>query len=145
MTPKKELQVATWLAAILLVVSVISYAAAPVKTPDEPVRIMFNVVAGNVLFDHKTHTDSSGYGLSCKDCHHHPEEDDTDLRACGDCHRLPEKDEAVQEACTDCHDPDEIEGSEMMKRPDAFHAQCIDCHKEAESGPQDCGLCHFMQ
>jgi class III cytochrome C family protein len=145
MTSKKQLRLAYGLAAIFFIVGIVSYAAFPAKEPENPVRLMFKSAAGNVLFDHKIHSDSSGYGLSCKDCHHHPEEDDADLRACGDCHKLPEKGEAVQKACTDCHDTDEIEGSEMMKRPEAFHAQCIDCHKEVDAGPQDCGLCHFMQ
>lgn len=144
MTSKKQLRLAYGLAAVLLLVGIVSYAAFPAKEPESPVRRMFMSAAGNVLFDHKTHTDIAGYGLSCMDCHHHPEED-ADLRACGDCHRLPEKDEAVPQACTDCHDPDEIEGYEMMKRSDAFHSQCIECHKEADAGPQDCGMCHFMQ
>lgn len=144
MTSQKQLQLACGLAVVLFVVGIVSIAAFPIKEPENPVRLMFMSAAGNVLFDHKTHTDSSGYGLSCQDCHHHPEED-VDLRACGDCHKLMEKEGAFPEACNDCHEPDEIEGSdEMMKRADAFHAQCIDCHKEADAGPQECGLCHFM-
>lgn len=151
MAPKKELQVATWLAAILLVISVIGYAAAPVKSPDEPVRMMFKVVAGNVLFDHKTHTSETGYGLACFDCHHHPEdpEDESEaLVACGECHQPPKEGEMFPESCLNCHAPEDIEDSEVTKRSDAFHVQCETCHKESGIGPvkdeDRCQWCHFM-
>lgn len=144
MAPEKELQIAYGLVIVLFIVGVLSYAAFSAKPPDEPVRLMFKGVAGNVLFDHKTHTADSGYGLSCKDCHHHPEEDEVDLRACGDCHSLPVKGETVPLACKDCHEPDELEDSEMTKKTDAFHSQCIGCHKESEAGPYECASCHIM-
>ena len=148
MTSKKELKLAYSLAIILLVVSVISYAAFPAKTPEEPVRIMYKVVAGKVLFDHKTHTSESGYGLSCIDCHHHPEDEEESLRACGDCHQIPAEGDTAPKACYDCHEPDEIEDSEFTKRADAFHSKCEACHKESDIGPieedQRCGWCHFM-
>ena len=148
MTSKKELKLAYGLAIILLIVGVISYAAFPAKAPEEPVRIMYKIVAGKVLFDHKTHTAESGYGLSCNDCHHHPEDEDESLRACGDCHQIPAEGEAAPEACNDCHEPDEIEDSEFTKRADAFHSQCEKCHKESDIGPIDdnerCSWCHFM-
>ena len=151
MTPKKELQVATWLAAILLIVSVISYAAAPVKRPDEPLRMLFKVVAGNVLFDHKIHASETGYGLACLDCHHHPEdpEDESEaLVACGECHQPPKQGEMFPESCLDCHAPEDIEGTELTKRSDAFHVQCEACHKDSGIGPvkdeDRCQWCHFM-
>ncbi len=151
MSLKKELKLAYGLAIILLVVGVISYAAFPAKAPEEPVRIMYKVVAGKVLFDHKAHTAESGYGLSCRDCHHHPEdpEDEEDsLLACGDCHQIPAEGEAVPQACDECHEPDEIEDSEMTKRADAFHSQCEECHKDSDIGPVEdderCSWCHFM-
>jgi hypothetical protein len=151
MTPKKELQVATWLAAILLVVSVIGYAAAPVKNPDEPVRLMFKVVAGNVLFDHKAHASETGYGLACFDCHHHPEYPDDEaeaLVACGECHQSPKEGEMFPESCLNCHASEDIEGTEVPNRSDAFHGQCETCHKESGIGPvkdeDRCQWCHFM-
>jgi hypothetical protein len=51
MVLKKELQMAYGLAIVLFIVGVISYAAFPAKTPDRPVRLMFQSIAGNVLFD----------------------------------------------------------------------------------------------
>ena len=148
MTPKKELKVATWLAVILLVVGVIGYAAAPVKTPKEPVRIMFKVVAGNVLFDHKTHAVETGYGLACFDCHHHPEDEEDALLACGDCHQPPKEGEMFPQTCFECHELEDIEDTEVPKRSDAFHTQCDECHKDGGIGPvkdeDRCNWCHFM-
>ena len=150
MAPQKELKLAYILAVILLVVGVVSYAAAPAKTPDEPVRMMFKVVAGNVLFDHKTHTVETGYGLACIDCHHHRAEDDEEqpFLACGYCHQIPKEGEALPQSCVECHEPDEIEDTEMIKRADAFHSQCEECHKDAGIGPvkdeERCTWCHFM-
>ncbi len=130
----------------MLIVSIISYAAYPAKSPDPPLRIMFKVVAGKVLFDHQTHTSSEGYGLSCFDCHHHFEEDEASLLACGDCHNLPAEEDVLPETCADCHDMDEIEGTEITKRADAFHEQCAGCHERFEAGPrtEECTLCHVM-
>jgi len=151
MTPKKELQVATWLVIILLVVGVIGYAADPIKAPEEPVRIMFKVVAGNVLFDHKIHTSETGYGLACFDCHHHPEDPEDEkeaYRACGDCHQVPPEGETFPQTCSECHELEDIEDIEVTKRSDAFHSQCEECHKDGGIGPAKdedrCTWCHFM-
>ncbi|MBT8356986.1 MAG: cytochrome c family protein [Deltaproteobacteria bacterium] len=146
MTSKQELRLAYALAVILFVVGVLSYAmtAFSAKTPDIPMRLMFKGVAGKVLFDHKTHTEDAGYGIACVECHHHPEEGEEDYRACVDCHSLAEKEDALPEACGDCHEADEIEDSEITKRVDAFHMQCINCHKENEAGPEKCASCHVI-
>jgi len=126
MISNKELQIAYGLAIILLVVGVLSYAAFPAKSPDQPVRLMFKCVAGKVLFDHKTHTSESGYGISCNDCHHNLEEGEIKPQACGECHESESQDE------------------DMPNRSDAFHSQCIDCHKEGGAGPEKCASCHVM-
>ena len=143
MTPKRELQLAYGLAIILLILGILTYAAFPAKKPDQPLRLMYKVTAGNVLFDHKTHSTAAGYGLSCQDCHHHPQEEETDFRACIDCHSVPPEGQSFPNTCEDCHAPDEIEDTEITKRSDAFHAQCINCHKDYEAGPQECSLCHM--
>ena len=150
MAPQKELKLAYSLIVILFFVGVISYAASSVKTPDQPVRIMYKGIAGNVLFDHKTHTVETGYGLACIDCHHHRAEDDEEqaFLACGYCHQIPEEGEVLPKSCVECHEPDEIEDTEMIKRADAFHSQCEECHKDAGIGPvkdeDRCAWCHFM-
>ncbi len=141
MDPKKQLQIAYILAIAMLVVGVISYAAFSAPAPEEPVRIMFKTVAGKVLFDHKTHATDS----ECSSCHHHPEDDDSGLQACGNCHQVLEEGEDVPKSCLEeCHEIEDIEGTEMSKKSDAFHSQCEDCHKESDIGPEDrCGWCHI--
>jgi hypothetical protein len=130
MTSKKQLQLAYGFAIVLLVVGVLSYAYTSLlaKPLDQPVRLMFKVTAGKVLFDHKTHTDESGYGLSCIDCHHTEEEDVTSPDLCGDCHEPESQDE------------------EIPNRADAFHLQCTGCHQDVDSGPakEDCASCHVL-
>jgi len=146
MTSKKELQIAYSLAIILFIVRVLSYAFAAfsAKAPELPIRLMFKGVAGKVLFDHKIHTEDAGYAISCGECHHHPGEDEAAIRACGDCHNFSEKSEALPPTCAECHEADDIEDSEVIKRVDAFHSQCIGCHKENEAGPEKCSSCHVM-
>jgi hypothetical protein len=130
MTSKKHLQFTYGLAVILFAVGVLSYAytALWAKPLDQPIRLMFKVTAGNVLFDHKTHTAESGYGLSCIDCHHTDEEDVTTPDPCGDCHEFESEDE------------------EIPKRADAFHLQCTGCHQDVDSGPmqEECTSCHVL-
>jgi uncharacterized CHY-type Zn-finger protein len=127
MFSKKELMLAYGVAVCLLVIGAISYAAFPLKAPQEPLRLMFKVAAGNVLFNHKIHGVEEGYGLSCGDCHHTLSEDEyADAQSCSECHELDEGDE------------------EMPKRADAFHLQCINCHKDYEAGPIECTGCHAL-
>ena len=148
MDSKKELRIAFIMAGILFVVGVFSYAAFSAKAPEgDPIRMMFYTSAGKVLFQHELHTAPSGYGVSCYDCHHHPEEDESAIRACRDCHGSEEGiSETALETCMECHDEDEIEDAEMVKRSDAAHTQCGDCHKAIESGPvkEECSGCHVM-
>jgi hypothetical protein len=129
MFSKLQLKLAYGLAIYLLFVGVLCYAAFPAKTPAEPVRLMFDVTAGKVLFDHKTHSADNGYGMSCGDCHH----------------TLSEDEYADAGSCTECHDPDEGD-EEVPKRADAFHQQCTGCHEGYGAGPleKECSACHVM-
>ena len=122
MTSKNEQTLAFALAAVLLVVGVICYAACPVEPPEEPVRIMFKSTAGSILFDHKIHTADGGYGIACDDCHHE------------------EQDESKSCNGEDCHGPDSD-----PKRGDALHANCKGCHEDSGAGPVECSACHVMK
>ena len=147
MISKQKMKVVFCLMVYLLVVGVLCYAAFPVSAPEEPMRIMYKVTAGKVLFDHYSHTSESAYGLSCWDCHHHILDDDAALIACGECHATNEDTTQPLEICSDCHEPDEFEDWQTMKRSDAFHKQCSECHQAFEAGPIDseCESCHIMQ
>ncbi len=124
MEVKKERTIAYCLAAVMLVVGVVCYAAFPPKNPDEPIRIMLKSTGGNVLFDHKEHFHESGYGFACDECHHDIENEGDKPAACGTCHLVDDDEDAI-------------------KRSDAFHTQCITCHDEG-GGPVECAQCHAM-
>ena len=79
-----------------------------------------------------------------RDEYHHPEDDDSSLTACNSCHTKDDKNTNLPESCLDCHDAGDIEGTEMKNSMDAFHDQCIACHKESRRGPIDCSQCHVM-
>ena len=123
MEVKTERMIAYCLAAILLVVGVICYAAFAKKPPEQPIRIMLKNTGGNVLFDHKEHMSESGYSIECADCHHDLENEGDRPSTCGECH-------------TD-------DGEDAPTRPDAFHKQCQTCHEEG-GGPVNCAECHAM-
>ncbi|MCP4748181.1 MAG: cytochrome c3 family protein [Desulfobacteraceae bacterium] len=151
MTSKKQRMIVYGVAIHLLLVAIVCYAAFPVQEPEEPIRLMYQVDAGNVLFDHQGHASGTGYGLACNDCHHsHPEGEDLEPVACFFCHKAkPENKEPIPETCLDCHeDESELEDSEIPKRSDAFHKQCTECHEEFGKGPKSgsdyCSMCHVL-
>ena len=146
MSSKKHLQLAYGLAVFLLVVGAGSYAYTALTDTglDEPVRIQFKSVAGKVLFSHKMHSADTGYAFACYDCHHHPPEDESSLRACGDCHQGPLEEGVVLESCLECHYEEDVVDTEITKKGDAFHDQCVQCHQEFEAGPVECSQCHVL-
>ncbi|MDP2644620.1 MAG: cytochrome c3 family protein [Desulfobacterales bacterium] len=128
MISKKALQGAYGLAIVLLLVGVLSYAAFPLQRPELPFRWLFKGIAGKVLFDHKIHAGDLGYGISCKDCHHDLEGEDTAAAPCAECHERESKD------------------PKMIKYEDSYHRQCGECHEQIEKGPlkEDCAKCHIL-
>jgi len=146
MTPKKELQLAKWITVILLGIGILSYGfvAFTTKSKDEPVRVMYKTPGGKVLFDHKTHASETKYGLSCRDCHHHPENEEDAIRSCNFCHVNPDKDQSVNPNCLECHDQEDVEGVETNNLVDSTHSrgECIKCHTEFGKGPVKCEECH---
>jgi len=132
MASEKELQLAYRLAIVLLVVGVICFWAFPAEIPDPPTRIMLKNMAGKVLFDHKAHS-VGGYGLSCVECHHTDADNEEHPETCGACHKAESQTK---------------EGKTVIKRQDAFHQQCEDCHKDYGIGPvkedDRCSWCHVL-
>jgi hypothetical protein len=89
----------------------------------------------------------TGYAIACTECHHHPPDPDDPEEAilkCDYCHQTLEKGQNWPESCLDCHDEDELEDSKVAKKSDAMHTQCIECHKQAGSGPEECNSCHVL-
>lgn len=122
---KGEKKVAAIIALVLFIVGVVCYVAFPARGPDVPVRIMFKSTAGKVLFNHKQHTSEDWYGFACTDCHHMYGGEEGELP-------MP---------CTDCHFED---SEEEPTTEEAFHQQCIGCHKDMGSGPVECSECHVL-
>jgi len=79
-----------------------------------------------VKFSHAKH--STDYKVDCKVCHH--KEADPKVKV---------------QKCTDCHDPAEAKNG-ASKAMDAYHKNCIDCHKKAveegKAAPTKCNECH---
>ncbi len=160
MTSKKHRMIIYGVAAQLLLIAIVCYAAFPVEEPEEPIRLMYQTKAGKVLFDHQTHAGDTGYGLACVDCHHpHPPDEEAENISCGECHfpkaNAGEGDEPPpayptegDRSCLECHDESEIDESEWLNKTDAIHKQCWNCHEEYEQGPtsssEDCGKCHVL-
>jgi len=75
-----------------------------------------------IEFNHKEHTENTD---GCASCHHK----ETPVEATA--------------ACRSCHDVKESTKSpKKTSLLDAYHGQCIACHKEEDSGPTDCLDCH---
>ena len=73
-----------------------------------------------VTFDHEMHVETTEF---CTDCHHASKTFDR-IVACGKCHAADKGPEG------------------KLTLEDAFHKQCIGCHKKQDEGPQECDDCH---
>jgi len=95
----------------------------------EPARVAPDLVTinsleklyGPVQFSHAMHVEIAG---DCADCHHHGEKGQTP--PCGACHGKP-------------FDAGKMN---MPGLKGAYHLQCMNCHKQMESGPTGCTDCH---
>ena len=120
MRPENERKLAVGLGLVLLVVAAVCYIMLSPAASDEPVRLLFDGSAGDVLFTNQVH--AQDYDRDCASCHHNLDDGD-----------------AVY-SCRECHD----EGGDAEDYPttDAMHSQCISCHEEEGAGPVDCASCH---
>jgi hypothetical protein len=147
MISKKHRMILFAVAIQLLIVAIVCYAAFPMTAPEKPIRLVYYTTAGKVLFDHQAHASIKGYGLACADCHHMHGKKEIQPVSCGLCHPPLPADNRFPESCMDCHkNVSEFKDTDIMKRTDAFHAQCIGCHEQfgkgPQSGPEECSKCH---
>lgn len=77
-----------------------------------PESVTLDSSFGKVTFSHKAHAAAD----ECKTCHHMGTPD---------------------QKCEACHNADAT-----MNSKDAFHKNCIECHKAKEKGPTGCMDCH---
>jgi len=88
-----------------------------------------NPKRGPVMFSHRAH--HQDYGLKCNACHHEYEEGKNIWK---------EGDSA--NACADCHDEPYKNVGKMPSLHQAFHKNCVNCHKATDSAPTACADCH---
>ena len=104
---------------ILVLVLIIGFGATFALSSQPVGKIMLELSGKKTCaFDHTAH---EKVVPSCQKCHH--------------------KDaSSAEQKCSKCHT---IEGTkEVSKAKDAFHKQCIGCHKEMSKGPKSCKECH---
>jgi len=111
--------------AFILAISMV----AAQKKPAEPISIKLE--GGKlppVNFSHITHTEKTK--IECIKCHH------------------KDKDTNNPEPCVKCHLINEVKDN-APKAKDAYHKNCIDCHKESvakgTAAPAKCNECHKKQ
>ena len=83
-----------------------------------------------VDFGHKMHIDK---GVACDKCHHTQKglkaTDKTEVKKCAACHTKPEK-KGMPNI------------SSASTKKNAYHKNCIGCHKAEKKGPTKCKQCH---
>ena len=84
---------------------------------------------GPVTFSHQAH--HQDYGVKCQQCHHMYEDGKNEwkpgdeVNTCADCHTEPYKN---------------IGGMPSLHQ--AFHRNCLNCHKATDDAPKACDECH---
>jgi len=101
-------------------------ADTPVPAPRPEERMMLGHLAREkppLSFNHELHTEMAD---ACRDCHHHQ----------GEVEKTP--------PCRECHNTrDTKQGQQKPGLKDAYHTQCLTCHKE-KFGPTECDGCHTV-
>jgi glycyl-tRNA synthetase (class II) len=84
------------------------------------------------IFQHDKHNEKAEL-YDCSVCHHYYENG-----------KLVEGAMSVGQPCSDCH---KLKKSKDNKIPlmEAYHKQCIGCHKKRGKGPLACGECHVKK
>lgn len=76
-----------------------------------------------VEFPHEMHTYVTE---DCASCHHHSSEGETP-------------------SCNECHNPSSAKDLGIAGLKEAYHGNCMGCHREMEMGPTGCTECHAKQ
>jgi cytochrome c553 len=121
------------LPALGLVVVMIASWAVALPASKAPENVVLNAATSKrapVPFPHALHVTAVE---SCVACHHNHEgltaKSNVDVKTCASCHLKPEK-AGVPNI------------SDMSLTKNAYHINCITCHKEKAKGPTKCNDCH---
>ncbi len=88
-----------------------------------------NPKRGPVMFSHKAHHED--YTLKCTSCHHDYNDGKNDWQEGDDVN-----------ACADCHTEPYKTVGKLLSLHQAFHKNCVKCHKATDSAPKACDDCH---
>ncbi|MCG8686326.1 MAG: cytochrome c family protein [Desulfobacterales bacterium] len=146
---------------VLFIISVTTLANADTENIPEIIEFKGRLDTSEVLVDyptrfqgpvHFTHNKHvQDYGAGCGDCHHD-----------GSLDPIESYDPSESYSCDDCHyDTGLVRGptaentmakdEQLMHRPNAIHALCLECHKENNKkkhlvvAPEACISCHTKQ
>ena len=111
------------------------------KAPETPLEGAEKISLGSisktyepVSFFHRKHQED--FKVSCKTCHHECKKDDcSDAKSCSSCHKMGDT---------------EKYGKKIIKLKNAFHKQCMGCHKKtnkavgSKKAPTGCKACHAL-
>jgi|SRR6056297_2588626 len=99
---------------LLIAVSLVAAVTTlVVASNNAPEEVIFSPKIGTVTFNHTQHLPAA----DCASCHHTGE----------------------YVSCSSCHGTQ----PSIASAKDAFHANCIDCHKGVKQGPIGCRDCHI--
>ena len=126
---KRKLRTTFGIAVLIICIALVFQLAYAQKKPPEPMMLKLEGAKfPPVSFSHSIHTEKAK--LDCVRCHH--------------------KDKNPKEpgGCMPCHDLKEVKNGAIPIK-DAYHKNCIDCHKEAAAknvtAPTKCNDCHKKQ
>ena len=79
------------------------------------------------VFDHDAHNEKAKLE-NCAVCHHDAKDG-----------KIVPEGSSEGTPCADCHAKAATKGTYLVN---AYHRQCMDCHKTSGKGPTSCGGCH---
>ena len=113
-----------------LLLAAVAFAAPANKAPEKLTIDGCKVKKSATEFPHKLHVDAK---ISCEKCHHTQKglkaADTTEVKKCSACHLKPEKEGTLK-----C--------DVASTKKNAYHVNCITCHKADKKGPTKCKECH---
>jgi hypothetical protein len=121
-----EFLVAVLLFTVCFLITVCGYSCYAPRQEKNPPRVLFSTNGGEVLFPHRHHSDVSGGGFDCTECHHNEESDIDSL---------------VQMSCRECHyrNPEIVE---IVCADDTTHPRCIGKKCQSCHEGEECTFCH---
>lgn len=117
----------TVLAALTALTLLLTVAYAQNATPRLEPEVLRPLERPGAVFDHDQHNTKAKI-TECARCHHD-----------GKNGKIIPGQSSEGIPCSDCH---AVEARKTTSLVNAYHQQCIRCHKTSGRGPTNCGGCH---